>query len=142
MPPAPEFRDRFCHVGEIEVFRKTETENSPQADCHVAISRKIKIDLQSETNRPHPVKKYCFFISIGKYYPQFSKRIGNNHLFGKPGDETADAVSNIWNCVFSFRQICFDRGVPYYRPGDKLGEQGNIGGKVEQIFLYLDSTTI
>ena len=54
MLATPEFRCGFGYVRIIEIFFKLKAEHFSQADCHVRISGKVKINLEGESGNGKP----------------------------------------------------------------------------------------
>ena len=54
VPTTPEINDRTCLIRRIEINRQTDTEHAGQTERHVAIARKIEIDLEGIGNRAEP----------------------------------------------------------------------------------------
>ena len=56
MPSSPEFADACGVIGIIKVFREIKAEHFSQADSHIAVARKIKINLKRESDNSEPCR--------------------------------------------------------------------------------------
>ena len=54
MPPPPETGETFRTVRTAEVFGENETKRLTKADGHIGIAGEVKIDLERESEKPHP----------------------------------------------------------------------------------------
>ena len=54
VPSAPKLGCTFGNIGVIKVFKKAEAEEPAKADCHVRITRKIKINLKRISQNAQP----------------------------------------------------------------------------------------
>ena len=54
MPAAPEAGEAFGAIGTAEVFGENETKRLAKADGHIGIAGEVKIDLERESEKPHP----------------------------------------------------------------------------------------
>ena len=54
MPAPPEVRHGAGKIRIVEILREREAEHPPEADGHVAVARKVKINLQQITHGPEP----------------------------------------------------------------------------------------
>jgi len=84
MPPAPEFADILRDIWIIEVLGKLEPDHSANANGHVGVTRKIKIDLEGVSDDAYPCQVGRQFFSFqGKYdIDLLSQDIGYQHLLG------------------------------------------------------------
>ena len=54
MPSPPEINNGFCLVRGIEIDGKFQVQHKPQANCHLAVAREIKIQLVCISNSASP----------------------------------------------------------------------------------------
>ena len=60
MPAAPEVGDARGDIGEVEVFAEPEAEHAAKADSHVAVTRKVEVDMKCIGGRVDPgVERDC-----------------------------------------------------------------------------------
>ena len=57
VPSAPEFRSTSGDIGIIEVFRKPEAHYPAYSDCHIAVARKVVVNLQGKGYGIKPIEK-------------------------------------------------------------------------------------
>ena len=54
MPAPPKLRNALRDIGIVKVFKKMEAKHPPQADCHIRITGKIKINLERKGEQTDP----------------------------------------------------------------------------------------
>ncbi len=87
MPPPPKFRNAKGTIRITEIFREPKTKQLSQSDRHIAVTGKIKIDLQCKTDCIQPVKQRRLFFRSPKYAAKFPKLVRKQNLFGQPDDK-------------------------------------------------------
>ena len=131
MPPPPKFRNRFGNIRIIEVFREAEAENPSKADGHIAVARKVEVQLDDIHKTAEPSgkcrqrRRICLHILFGKH----TGCIRKNHLFGKTADKTLHPGIGRRNGMRACADLLLHIGIAHDRSGDKL----KIHGKVQQI---------
>lgn len=90
VPAPPEFRDTGGNIGVVEVFKEIKAEDPAQPDRHVAVARKVEVDLKGEGGGIEPVKEHGFFIGGTEYSAEFPELVGKEDFFGKAEDKAAD----------------------------------------------------
>ena len=135
MPPAPEFRNRLGQVGIVEVLDKMETENPAQADGHVGISGKIKIDVEHKGHRVQPVEQYALFARYPEQFRQLAQLIGKNDFLGQAHQETADTVGQIFKGRSTVFQFSGHVHIPDNGACNQLGEQRHISTEGNGVML-------
>ena len=135
MPSAPEFGDASRNEGIIEIFEKIKAEDLTQTDRHIAVSRKVEVDLERKRDRVKPEKQNGFFIRCRKIGAKRRKRIRNQNLLTEAENETANALRRLIKAVRSFAQLSVDIRVADDRTRDQLGKKRNVGSQIDRILL-------
>ena len=142
MPPAPEFRNTFGHVGIIKIFQEVETKHSAKTDGHIRIAGKIKIDIQRECDGVHPVKQDGRFAAFPEQLHQQSKVIRQDHLFAEAHQETAQTAGHVFPAVGTAFQFPGHVHIADNGASNQLGKQGHIGAEGDGVFLGLGITSV
>ena len=135
MPPAPERGYAPRRVGVVEIFGKAKTEDPPETDRHIAVARKIEIDLQGIRGGVQPEIQDGFFLRRLEGLHKRAEHVGEQNLFGKPEYKPAHAGRCTLERVDPLRKLRLDVRIPDDRPRDKLREHRDINGEADKIFL-------
>ena len=94
MPPAPVFADAFGQVGVVEVLRQIQPEEAADADGHIAVAGKVKIQLQHVGHVPQHQHGGGHGVGGHRGHPLVDQGdlVGDDGLFGKTEDEPFDAI--------------------------------------------------
>lgn len=135
----PEIRDAGGGVGIAEVFREVETKHPAEADRHIGIAGKIEIDLEGERRKADPggENRKLSGLQPRNRLPDLPCRVREQHLFGQAHGKAADARSKVGKGLLPVLQLAGYGLHSDDRPGDELGEQGNIGAEIENAALHL-----
>ena len=135
MPSSPEFGNTARNKRVIEIFEEIKAENFTETDCHIAVTRKIEINLQRKRNGIQPEKQNGFFIGFRKSGAKACEGIGNQNFFAESDDKPTDAVSGFFKGMRSVFQLSCDIRITHDRSRNQLGKQRNISRKIDGIFL-------
>ena len=94
MPPAPVLADAFGQVGVVEVLRQIQPEEAADADGHIAVAGKVKIQLQHVGHVPQHQHGGGHGVGGHRGHPLVDQGdlVGDDGLFGKTEDEPLDAI--------------------------------------------------
>ena len=134
MPPAPKLRHALGNIGIVEVDAEFKAQHSPQASSHVGVTGKVEINLQRIGTGSRPGPQGAGGHRVGGHgVPQHAKLVGQQHFFGQPHHKEANPGIKKGGRLPSGDQLLVDILVPDNGAGDELGEQGDVGGKVNQV---------
>ena len=119
----------------VKVFRKFKTKHLAKSYCHIRISGKIKVYLQSKGDCIQPKENNAFFSGAAKGGAKFRKSVGKQNLFAKPNDKALGTVAAKSETVLSTLEAFFNVRISYYRTRNKLGEHCDICAEAYGIFL-------
>ena len=136
MPAPPEFSNRGGAVRIIEVFRECESEQPPHADCHIAVTGKIIVDLKRIAECAEPCRRECQRIRHAEYRIRNQPdRVRNQQLFRKPEDHSADAGCCLLRCGAACGQSVLNGLITHNRSCNQLREECDIKQQAEVIAL-------
>ena len=135
MPSPPELRYTAGNKGVVEVFREGKPEDPPQADGHVGITRKIKIDLQRIAYGAQPRKQHRWLCGCPVALRQGTELVGKQHLFSQTDEKALGAFPAIPYGGFPMVQPFTDIRIADDGSGDQLREHGHIGAEIHKAFL-------
>ena len=140
MPASPKLRDAARNVWIVEVFEIIKPEDFAKADCHVGISRKVKIYLEGKSQRAQPCRRGADFRNRHEsdFVPNHIYLIGKQHLLAESDDEPAHALRNLIEIGLSADKHLSDIRIAHNRTCDKLRKQRHIGRKSDKITLRQD----
>ena len=139
MPPPPEIRNGFGHVGVAEVVREVEPQHPAHPLGHIRVAGKVEINLEGEGEDAEPGRggrdgaRRRHFLHPR---PQHADIVGEQHLFGKALGEEERALPDFFQgdgAVFQLRRhiVVADDG-----PRHQLREHADVGGVVDIAFLH------
>ena len=135
MPPAPELGDAAGDERIIEVLEKVEAEYMTEPDCHVAVTREIKVNVQGIGDGIEPVEQHGLVIRILEDVHELAEHIGKQDLFGETDDKAADAECGFGGAVRAGLELSGNICVAHDRTCDQLREHGDVGGEVDVVAL-------
>ena len=121
MPPPPELGKALGDIGEVEVLGEVKAHHLAQADGHLGIAGKVKVNLEGIGRRSHPgqgrgdTAKAQGFGNLG---PQRADVVGNQHLFPQAHDKHSDPLGYLSQIDGALLQLLGDIGVPDNGSGD------------------------
>ena len=144
MPSSPKFRNGICRKRIAEVFHKVKAKHQPKSDRHIAVCRKIKIELERKRNRAKP--RHCnpkfFRRSLFCRFKQKTKLVGNQHFFKQPGQKAHAACKKLLPLNRPVVQFFPHRLKTYNRSCNQLWEHGNIHQIIQIAFFHRDFATV
>ena len=141
MPTAPELGDAAADIRIIEVFDKIEGKDLAESYRHIAVTGEIEIQLKHIRNNVHPEEQHGLIVRCAENADKLAEAVGYKHLFCKSNGKSAYTVSRFLKGVLSVLKLCRYVHVSYDGTRNKLGEHGNVAGKVKGIALG-GSTTV
>ncbi len=131
-------------IGVIEVFHKGKAEHLAEADRHIGIAGKVKVNLQRIADCTEPREQKGQFPARQRKYivRNHRKHIGQQDLFGKTDDKAVDARGKFGKRMLSCTQQRVDILIADNRPCNELRKHRNIECELGQIILRLDLTPI
>ena len=133
MPAPPELGDAAGNVGIVEVFRKVKAKQLPQADGHIAVAGKIEVNMQHIGRGIEPEKQDGLILRGAENFAELAKSVGQKHLFPQTQHKAPYAQSRFFQAVLPGGELLRDLGIPDDGSGDQLGEEGNVGRKVDKV---------
>ena len=136
VPSAPKVLHGFRNVRIIEVFLERKAEGLPEADGHVRIAGKIKVNLKKICDSAEPCRG-------GGHRPhgkrvnrirRHGERVGDKHLLGKAEAEAAEARRRLFYCDDARVKLLVHIVIFYDGPGDELGKQRDVKQHVKIVF--------
>ena len=97
MPSAPKFLDTAGNIRIVEILLKRKSEHAAQPDGHIAVARKVKINLKQIGHRPDPrgqsadLRQFCRKHRVRGQ----GGRIGQKHLLRQTLDEPAKSLCSL-----------------------------------------------
>ena len=121
----------------VKILQETEAEHMPEADGHIRITGKVKINLESIGRDPDPgcQDRHIARIHHTDLVPQNPRLIGQKNLFAQPDHKAVDALGEFLHALFPGAQLRVDGPVLDDRPRNQLGEHGHISPVGYYIFL-------
>ena len=119
-----------------------EAQNAPEADSHVAVTRKVEIYLQQKRERVEPDEEDARVLRRFVDARKRAELVGEQNFLGKADREAAHALRRGGNTVRAAFELRGDIGIAHDRPRDELGKERNIGGEVDEIPLRCRLTAI
>ena len=135
MPAPPEVRHGAGKIRIVEILREREAEHPPEADGHVAVARKVKINLQQITHGPEPRTEHRCVPGGGH---QLAQHIGKQDLFAQTDGKAPRACTDVLEAEAPRVQLGLDIGIADDRPGDELREQADERGERREVPLRPD----
>ena len=136
MPAPPELGDRARDIGVVKILFELKAQHPPQADSHVGIAGKVKIDLEGIGQDPQPCAQRRQRRRILQAdVPQHTDAVGQKHLFAKAADKGLHAAGKLRDVFMALAQLVVHIFVLDNGAGDQLGEQGDKGAEGDNVFL-------
>ena len=88
MPSFPKLRDGLAQVGEVEVLPKVEAEYFRQANGHIRIAGKVKIQLEAVDGDAQSGRGRVHMPLLGHGAQERAQLVGQQDLFGKADQHT------------------------------------------------------
>ena len=123
----------------VKVLVEPETENPAQADGHIGVAGKVKVDLKAEGQQAHPAARRCQRPgSLGRQLgiPQSADGVGQQHFFSKAHAEPAGSQGKVLRAVDPVIQVLRHGLVLDDRPCDQLREHGDEGAEADDVPLH------
>ena len=137
MPPPPVFGNAAGKIRVVEIFQEFKAQHPSQADGHIGVAGKIKVDLKGKGNSAQPggQRGQAFPRQGGHGIPQQAHLVGQQHLFAQPHRKAVDAAGKKPGAFLPADQLPLHCFVLHNRPGDQLREQRDIGAEGNGVFL-------
>ena len=115
-----------------------------QANCHIAVTAEIEINLQHISNCSNPCGKNIQFSCTSRKQCICCKRHGirNQNFFGKADDKSPQTFRNFFHIRISVVNLFLYIVILYNGPSNELREKGNIKHHIPQIFLRLHFSAV
>ena len=139
VPPPPELRNRCGQIGVVKVLVEPETKNPAQADGHIGVAGKVKVDLKAEGQQAHPAaRRRQRPGSLGRQLgiPQSADGVRQQHFFSKAHTEPAGSQGKVLRAVDPVIQVLCHGLVLDDRPCDQLREHGDEGAEADDVPLH------
>ena len=139
MPAAPKILNGFGDIRITEVFGKIKPKNPPEADCHIGIAGKIKVDLQSigENTDPRTGKRQRRKIFTEQFFGQRPCKIGKNRFFEKTDTKPHRAARRFLHGAGTLVDLFTNVAVTDNRAGNELREHRHIQKHFVKLGLHL-----
>lgn len=122
-PPRPELGHCDGQIGAVKVARQAQTDKGGQADGHVAIARKVAIDLERKgIDGKDQVNRRGKGGLVEPRRHDGGKTVGNHHLLDQPGDEIGQTEGRKAGPQPDLRELRDQGSRPLDRSGRKLGK--------------------
>ena len=140
VPPAPELADRLGDVGVVEVAQVLEAQHAPQADGHVGVAAEIEEDLERVGDKPRPGANRADRRAPEPEHLVGEDRadVGEQDLLGESDDEEPQPGMEPLERLHAVEDLVGYGRVADDRPGDKLGEAGDVHAQIQQALLRGD----
>ena len=138
MPTLPELSHGGGEIGVVKVFVKPEAQNPPQADGHVGVAGKVKVNLKAEGKKPCPAPRNRQRPGVLRglaALPQGPGGVGQQHLLGKARGKAAGSFGEVPGRDGPVNQLRRHGLVLHDGPGDELGEQRHVGPEADDVPL-------
>ena len=121
-----------------------EAEHPPHANGHVAVSRKIIVDLQGIGQGSHPVQGRAINLGVplendGGNGPHI---VGQNDLFPQSNQEALCALHQAVQGLFPVENLVFNGLVTHNGPSNQLGEKADVQGQVKIVALQANLSPV
>ena len=139
VPAAPELTKGRGVVGRAEVFRKAETEKRRRAESHVAVARKVAVDLDGvEQHREDKgIAAVGGDVAVDRVHED-GKAVGDHDLFERAREKTGESAHR---AGIGKGMLFPELGHKLPRPGDgarrHVGEEADEQGVDEEVLLPL-----
>lgn len=139
VPPAPVFPHALGKVGIVEVLGQFQAEKGADTNGHIAVSRKIKVELQHVGYIPQHQQGRRQGLGRHGGYPLVDQRqlVGDQGLFGQTEDKPLDAVAEAVGVHPARRaagvQLVGLLAVPHDGTGWSMAEEGQEYKKAEGV---------
>ena len=132
MPSSPKFRYGKADVWVVEVFQKLKTKHLAQSDSHIAVSAKVKENLECVGNSTHPSHYNCKFAvgHIKGVVCNNSHCVGKENLFCKAYDKSANTLGKFFKAFFPVLNLVGNSFVPYNRSCNQLWEKADVKSNI------------
>ncbi len=144
MPAPPELGDRAAGIGAVEVFEEPDSEHLAEPDGHVRVAREVEVDLDAEGERPEPcggeadVPRRRGEHGVGDR----GHVVGDDHLLEQAVGEAGNPRGEHVDAGFRIVEVGFDVAIAHDRPGDELGEEGDVCAERRRIAFGADLAAV
>ena len=135
MPAPPELGNAAGNIGILKVFGKMKAENTPQANGHIAVAGKIKVQMQHIGQRIQPAKQHRALLGRLELRYQCVQCVGQQHLFAEACHKAGKPGGQILPGGAARVQLLAHIGIAHDGACDQLRKHGDIGGQIHQVFL-------
>jgi len=144
MPPPPKISEISGDIGSIEIFEEFEAHHPPQADGHIRISGKVKVNLESigDGAEPGVRSSEVEITEIEDTIGRESHRIGDEHLLAKAETKAIDPGKKFFTRMYSRCELSGDIMITDDRTGDELGEESHVESKIDETLCRLHLSTV
>ena len=140
MPSAPELRECVGYVREIEVFQKTEAQHASQADRHIRIAVKVKIQLEAVAECPHPRHANRVVSGCERHVCDLGEHIGKKDFLIESKKESHDSLFKAFRSDLTLVDLIHHGGIANDRAGNQLRKKRNIESEIRRVFLRVDAS--
>ena len=140
VPALPELGHRAGDIGIVKVLLKAEAEHAPQADGHVGIAGKVKIDLQAVAQRAQPGhgRRELPRPRQGEGpLRRHGEVVGQQDLLGKAQNKALDPLLEALRVHAAASDLLRHAVVAHDGAGDELGEKGDVQPQIQDVALHL-----
>ena len=136
MPAAPEIIDGAGNVGVVEVLQEMEAKHAPQADGHVRIAGKIKVDLQRVGSHPQPGRGGGKVAQGEDVIRDQAHIVRQQHLLPKAEDEARHPLHHVPAALPAPVDLPRHRLIAHDGAGDQLGKEGYVEPEIQHVMLH------
>ena len=137
VPAVPEVRNAGGRVRVIEVLRVVKAQHFAEADGHVGVRRKVKVDLERIGKEPDPGaddrNRRQFAVQHGGGH--FAGHVGQQDLFEHAGQEPDESVPRLAHADDAVLDLRFNVDVFDNGAGNELREHGDVQQQVKEVAL-------
>ena len=144
MPPSPEFRNALGHIRIFKILQKMKAKHPAQADGHIGIPGKIKINLKAVRGDSDPGRQYRQILHSQAAYlfPYDTDTVGQQDLFPQSYHKPADSSGKIVYIFLTPHHLIRNGLIADNRTGDQLRKQRHIRAEGNDIVLALGLSPI
>ena len=144
MPAPPEFRNTLGDIRIIKIFKEVKAKHPTQADRHIRISRKVKVNLEGKSQQPDPCGQNRKLLELhgGDLTPDRAHSIGDENFFAEACDKPFDAAGKIIEAFPAILKLSDNGAHTDDWPRNELREQRHIGAERDDIALHGDISTV